>query len=45
MDYRKEFTKYAVKHRGMGSAGVDGYINSVYADYISPTPANTERPA
>lgn len=37
MDYRKEFTKYAVKHRGMGSAGVDGYINSVYADYISPT--------
>src|SRR3954470_24661175 len=37
MDYRKEFTKYAVKHRGMGSAGVDGYINSVYSDYISPT--------
>jgi len=37
MDYRKEFRKYAVKHRGMGGANVDGYINSVYADYISPT--------
>jgi ATP-dependent Clp protease protease subunit len=37
MDFRKEFTKYAVKHRGMSSAGVDGFINSVYADYISPT--------
>ncbi|MFN8154054.1 MAG: ATP-dependent Clp endopeptidase proteolytic subunit ClpP [Bacteroidia bacterium] len=37
MDFRKEFTKYAVKHRGMGSLGVDQYISSVYADYISPT--------
>lgn len=37
MDFRKEFTKYAVKHRGMSSNGVDGFINSVYADYISPT--------
>src|SRR5215210_2061748 len=37
MDFTKEFTKYAVKHRGMSSAGVHGYINSVYADYISPT--------
>lgn len=37
MDFRKEFTKYAVKHRGMGSLGVDQYINSIHADYISPT--------
>src|SRR3954462_14729447 len=37
MDYKKEFRKYAVKHRGMNSAHVEGYINSVYADYISPT--------
>ena len=37
MDFRKEFTKYAVKHRGMSSNGVDSYISSVYADYISPT--------
>lgn len=37
MDFTKEFTKYAVKHRGMSSAGVHGYINSVYGDYISPT--------
>jgi ATP-dependent Clp protease protease subunit len=37
MDFSKEFTKYAVKHRGMSSAGVHGYIKSVYADYISPT--------
>ncbi len=37
MDYGKEFSKYAVKHRGMSSAGLHGYINSVYADYISPT--------
>jgi len=29
--------KYAVKHRGMSSNGVGSYINSVYADYISPT--------
>jgi ATP-dependent Clp protease protease subunit len=37
MDFRKEFTKYAVKHQGMNSVRVDNYINSVYADYISPT--------
>ncbi len=37
MDFRKEFTKYAVKHHGMNSMRVDNYINSVYADYISPT--------
>jgi ATP-dependent Clp protease protease subunit len=37
MDFRKEFTKYAVKHRGMSSLGVDQYISSVHADYISPT--------
>jgi len=37
MDVRNEFMKYAVKHRGMSSNGVGSYINSVYADYISPT--------
>ena len=37
MDFRNEFLKYAVKHRGMSSNGVGSYINSVYADYISPT--------
>ncbi len=37
MDFRNEFMKYAVKHRGMSSNGVGSYINSVYADYISPT--------
>lgn len=37
MDFRKEFTKYAVKHRGMSSLGVDRYISSIHADYISPT--------
>ena len=33
MDFRNEFMKYAVKHRGMSSNGVGSYINSVYADY------------
>ena len=37
MDFRNEFLKYAVKHRGMSSNGVGSFINSVYADYISPT--------
>jgi ATP-dependent Clp protease, protease subunit len=37
MDYKKEFRKYAIGHRGLSSSSVDGYINSVYADYISPT--------
>ncbi len=37
MNLRKEFTKYAIHNRGMGSHGIDQYINSVYADYISPT--------
>lgn len=37
MDFRNEFMKYAVKHRGMSSNGVGSFINSVYADYISPT--------
>lgn len=37
MNYKQEFRKYAIKHRGISSASVDGYINSVYADYISPT--------
>jgi ATP-dependent Clp protease, protease subunit len=37
MNLRKEFTKYAVHNRGFSSLGVDQYINSVYADYISPT--------
>ncbi len=37
MDLRKEFTKYAVHNRGISSNGLHQYINSVYADYISPT--------
>ena len=37
MNFRKDFTKYAVHNHGMSSLGVDQYINSVYADYISPT--------
>ena len=37
MDLKKDFRKYAIKHHGISSATVDGYINSVYADYISPT--------
>lgn len=37
MDYRKEFIKYAVKHKGMNSNTVHSVMNSVYADYISPT--------
>jgi len=37
MDFGKEFSKYAVKHRGINSLHVDSYINSAYANYISPT--------
>ena len=37
MNFRKDFTKFAVHNRGISSNGVDQYINSVYADYISPT--------
>lgn len=37
MDFGKEFARYAVKHHGLNSLGVDRYINSVRADYISPT--------
>lgn len=37
MDFGKEFEKYAVKHRGLNSMHVGSYINSVYANYISPT--------
>lgn len=37
MDFKKEFTKYAVGHRGMSSLGVEQYISRVHADYISPT--------
>jgi ATP-dependent Clp protease protease subunit len=37
MNYKDEFRKYAVKHRGMNGSTVDSYISSVYADYISPT--------
>lgn len=37
MDFGKEFEKYAVKHKGLSSMHVGNYINSVYANYISPT--------
>ncbi|HMT30807.1 MAG TPA: ATP-dependent Clp endopeptidase proteolytic subunit ClpP [Bacteroidia bacterium] len=37
MDFGKEFEKYAVKHRGLSSMHVGNYINSVSANYISPT--------
>ena len=37
MDFGREFEKYAVKHKGMNSMHVGNYINSVYANYISPT--------
>jgi len=37
MDFGKEFEKYAVKHKGINSAHVGSYINSVYGNYISPT--------
>ncbi|MFM7079589.1 MAG: ATP-dependent Clp endopeptidase proteolytic subunit ClpP [Bacteroidota bacterium] len=37
MDFGKEFEKYAVKHKGLNSMHVGNYINSVYANYISPT--------
>ena len=37
MDYGKEFEKYAVKHRGLSSMHVGSYVNSINANYISPT--------
>jgi ATP-dependent Clp protease protease subunit len=37
MDFGKEFEKYAVKHKGISSMHLGGYINSVYGNYISPT--------
>ena len=37
MSFNSEFEKYAVKHRGLNSMHVGSYINSVYANYISPT--------
>ena len=37
MDFGREFEKYAVKHKGLNSMHVGNYINSVYANYISPT--------
>ncbi len=37
MDFGKEFTKYAVKDRGLSSIRLDNYISSVYGNYISPT--------
>ena len=37
MEFGKEFEKYAVKHRGLNSMHVSSYINSAYANYISPT--------
>src|SRR6187549_1906583 len=37
MEFGKEFEKYAVKHRGINSAHIGSYVNSVYGNYISPT--------
>ena len=36
MDYRKEFKKYATKHKGINSLYLDQFT-SIYANYISPT--------
>lgn len=37
MDFGREFEKYAVKHKGLSSMHVGSYINSINANYISPT--------
>src|SRR5438105_15156744 len=37
MNYKDEFRKYAVKHKGINSITVDRFISTVRADYISPT--------
>jgi len=36
MDYKKEFEKYATKHKGINSLFLDQFT-SVYGNYISPT--------
>ena len=36
MDYKKEFKKYATKHKGISSLNLENF-SSVYANYISPT--------
>ncbi len=36
MDYRKEFEKYATKHKGVNSIHLNEFI-SIYGNYISPT--------
>jgi ATP-dependent Clp protease protease subunit len=37
MNFKDEFRKYAVKHRGINSLTVDSFISAVRSDYISPT--------
>src|ERR1019366_5091974 len=37
MNYKEEFRKYAVKHKGISSVTVDKFVSTVHADYISPT--------
>jgi len=37
MNTRKDFEKYAKSSKGISSLSIDGYINSTYANYISPT--------
>ncbi len=37
MDQKKEFSKYATRHLGINSQGLDKYVSSVYGNYISPT--------
>jgi ATP-dependent Clp protease, protease subunit len=37
MNFGDEFRKYAVKGRGLNSQMVDGFVTSVYGNYISPT--------
>src|ERR1017187_1993988 len=37
MNYKDEFRKYAVKHKGINSITVDRFVSAINADYISPT--------
>jgi ATP-dependent Clp protease, protease subunit len=37
MNYKDEFRKYAIKHKGISSISVDRFISTVHDDYISPT--------
>ena len=37
MDFGKEFSKYAIKDRGISSANLNNYITSIHGNYISPT--------